>query len=408
MERMRTLLSWIFLCLCAAPLPSARAQSDSLDAERVAALARARAGEVRAAESRVLEARGRLSGARALGQENPTFEGVAATDERIDRRTEWELTVPLGFGLGRGSRIGMARAELSREEQRLADARRGAVGAALAAYYRVLHASRRVDVARERHALAEELERVAGERHRTGDAPRLEVLLTETEEARARSALSSAEQGLARERIALARAIGSPSGEQLAVAGALEDRGFLARTLASNGPGRRADVLAAEQELRASGASRNLARTSFLPGLAFLLHYEHEDGERLVRPGLGVTVPLFQYGQESRRAAGAREELARAELEAVRNAASAEVEGLEKVHAAATAAADELAARALPRLDESERMARESYRAGKTDLPTMLFVRRDLLEARGEYLDRLLEAALAGIDLAVARGHFQR
>lgn len=408
MERMRNELVWALLCLWVAPIPAARAQSDSLDAERVAALARARAPHVRAAESRVLEARGRLSGARALGQENPTIEGVAATEDRFDRRTDWELTVPLGFGPGRSSRIGMARAELEREEHLVAEARRGAVGAALAAYYRVLHASRRLDVARERHVLALNLERVARERHRTGDVPRLEVLLTETEEARARGAMAAAEQSLSRERISLARALGLPSAERLAVAGTLEDRGFLARTLAADAPARRADVLAAEQELRASGASRNLARTTFLPGLAFLLHYEHEDGERLVRPGLGVTVPLFQYGQESRRAARAREDRARAELEAARNGASAETEGLERVYASATTAADDLAARSLPRLDESERMARESYEAGKTDLPTMLFVRRDLLEARGEYLDRLLEAALAGIDLAVARGHFQR
>ena len=53
-------------------------------------------------------------------------------------------------------------------------------------------------------------------------------------------------------------------------------------------------------------------------------------------------------------------------------------------------------------------MVRESYRAGKMDLPALLLVRRDLLETRREYLDRLLDAALAGIDLAVARGHFQQ
>jgi cobalt-zinc-cadmium efflux system outer membrane protein len=51
-------------------------------------------------------------------------------------------------------------------------------------------------------------------------------------------------------------------------------------------------------------------------------------------------------------------------------------------------------------------MARESYRAGKMDLPAVLVVRREALDTRREYLDRLLEAALSGIDLAVATGAF--
>src|SRR6188474_260313 len=136
---MRRLIVWSVPGLILAQVATAQTTlpSDSLTAERVVALARASAPRVRVAESRVQEARGKLSGAQALGRENPSIEGVAAT-EGPERRTEWELTVPLQFGLGRSSGIGVARAELSREEQLLADARRGAVGAALAAYYRVL------------------------------------------------------------------------------------------------------------------------------------------------------------------------------------------------------------------------------------------------------------------------------
>jgi cobalt-zinc-cadmium efflux system outer membrane protein len=192
------------------------------------------------------------------------------------------------------------------------------------------------------------------------------------------------------------------------VAGDLANRSLLTQTLQATPPERRADVVAAEQELRASGESRTRARADYLPGLEFLLHYDHEDGESVVKPGVGVTVPLFQYGQESRATAGAREARAKAELEAVRNAATAETEGFQRVYESATRAAEQLATRAIPQVDESERMIRESYLAGKIALPAMLFVRRDLLDARREYLDRLLEAALAGIDLAVARGHFQR
>ena len=381
--------------------------TDSLTAERVVALARARAPQVRVAESRVLEARGRLAGARALGQENPTIEGVANTKDGFEQRTQWELSVPIGIGLSWAGRTGVANAELQREQQLVADARRGAVGAALAAYYRVLHAERRIGLARERQSVAGELHRTAIERNRAGEVPRLEVLVTETEEIRAESELRTEEQGLARARITLAAALALSSGESLAVAGDLSDRLLLTQTLATSDTTPRADVLAADRELRAAKASKTLARTELLPSLAFRLNYGHEAGETIVQPGLAVTVPLFQHGQESRQVAQAREARANVELERVRNNASAEAEGLARIYAAATSAAEQLGSRALPRVEESETMVRESYRAGKIDLPALLVVRRDLLDTRREYLDRLLDAALAGIDLAVARGHFQ-
>jgi len=58
----------------------------------------------------------------------------------------------------------------------------------------------------------------------------------------------------------------------------------------------------------------------------------------------------------------------------------------------------------LPRQQENEALARESYRAGKINLATLLLVRREALDTRREYLERLLEAADAGVNLAAAVG----
>ena len=403
------LLLWAgLLPVLACSAAGAQPGSDTLTAGRVVALARARAPQVRLAESEVVAARARLSGARALGQENPSIEGVAATGDRFEQRTQWELTVPVGIGLGWAGRSGVAGAELERERRLVADARRGAVGAALAAYFRVLHGTRRVELARERRELAADLSRTSSERHRSGEVPRLDVLLAETEEVRAESQLLGAQQGLARERIALAAALGLPSGENLVVAGDLADRSVVEPAHEPlPGPGARADVLAAESELRAARSAGDLARADLLPGLAFRLNYGHEAGEPVAMPGLAVTVPIFQYGQESRQLARAREARARVELERRQNAAAAEIEGFRGIYAQASAAVDQLGERGLPRVRESEAMARESYRAGKLDLPALLVVRRELLDARREHVDLLLDAALAGIDLAVARGSFQ-
>lgn len=404
---LRKVLLWTVLALPAGTGIQAQSLPDSLTAEQVVALARVRAPQVRVAESEVVAARGRLAGARALGRENPTIEGVASKDDRFEQRTQWELSVPIGLGLHWASRAGVAKAELEGQQRLVADARRGAVGAALSAYFRVLHAMRRVDLATERLSLATDLVRTATERHRAGDAPRLEVLLTETEDARAESELLAEENELARARIGLAQSLALPSAQRIPVAGDLADRSIVVAPIERGAAGARSDVLAAESDLRAAKAARRLARTDLLPQLAFRLNYGHEGGEPVVQPGLAVSVPLFQYGQESRGVAQAREMRAQAEVERIRNASSAEIDGLGRAYEASTAAAVRLEERGLPRVQESEEMARESYRAGKIDLPALLVVRRELLETRREYLDRLLEAAIAGIDLAVAQGHFQ-
>ena len=91
-------------------------------------------------------------------------------------------------------------------------------------------------------------------------------------------------------------------------------------------------------------------------------------------------------------------------FESRRAAASAEVEGARAGYQAAVGAARQLQVRGIPRALETEAMAQESYRSGKMNLPGVLVVRREALETRREYLDRLLEAALSAIELAVATG----
>jgi cobalt-zinc-cadmium efflux system outer membrane protein len=101
------------------------------------------------------------------------------------------------------------------------------------------------------------------------------------------------------------------------------------------------------------------------------------------------------------RARHARAEIASA---ARRAAVRAEVEGARAAYAAAVSAADRLEATALPNAGTIAAMAAEAYRAGKIDLAALLVIRRDALETRREHADRLLDAALAGVDLAVAVG----
>jgi cobalt-zinc-cadmium efflux system outer membrane protein len=63
-----------------------------------------------------------------------------------------------------------------------------------------------------------------------------------------------------------------------------------------------------------------------------------------------------------------------------------------------------LEADAIPGLDENERLTLRSFEVGQLGLPDLLLIRRETLEIRFAYLDALLEAALARIDLEASAG----
>jgi cobalt-zinc-cadmium efflux system outer membrane protein len=367
-------------------------------------IAAAQAPDVRVARTRVLEARGRLAGARVFATENPTIEGVTGESDEISESTELDLTVPLGFGLRRLYRVREARADLEREKHLETDSRRLAVGAALGAYYRVLHAEQRLSIARDRSRLADELVQVATDRMQAGDAARLDVIVAEVEASRGKSEVLAEERNVAVARALLATALGFSSGEELEVAGDLGDRSLFDRHVDSASPDERADILALKSDVEATSAAVSLARAELIPELAFRMNYEKSGGEEIVRPGAALSIPLFNWGQGARGEAQARRERARAELEIGRASARAEAEGARAAYQRMAASAREIEDVALPRAREIEELVSESYAAGKIDLPQLLVVRSNALETRREHADRLLEAAFTGIDLAVAVG----
>jgi cobalt-zinc-cadmium efflux system outer membrane protein len=59
---------------------------------------------------------------------------------------------------------------------------------------------------------------------------------------------------------------------------------------------------------------------------------------------------------------------------------------------------------ALPTLDENTQLNARSFDVGQIGLPEMLLVQREILEARLHYLDALLEAALARVELDARAG----
>ena len=156
--------------------------------------------------------------------------------------------------------------------------------------------------------------------------------------------------------------------------------------------------------MKAAEAAVSGSNAAALPELAFRMDYEKTEDEDLLRPGLALSIPLFDRGQGLRGEAKARRLRASIELETQTSAALAEYEGARSAYRSMDASAEEIEKEAVPRAQEIEQLASQSYAAGKLDLPSLLVIRRNAVDTRREHTDRQLDAALAGIALFLAAG----
>ena len=120
--------------------------------------------------------------------------------------------------------------------------------------------------------------------------------------------------------------------------------------------------------------------------------------------GMTVTLPMFSKGQEQRAVGSARAARLRAELDAARMRVQIEVRAAFDAYNRRLAAVRVLEAEAIPGLDENEQLTTRSFEVGQLGLPDLLLIRREISDTRAQYLDALLEAALARIDLDASAG----
>ncbi len=393
---------FVKLTLCIVVFAASSARGDSLTRDRVIELARTRAPQVLVSQTRVTEARGGVTTARILARENPVIEALAGPRWADQRSTDIEvaLAVPIELGGRRGKRTDAARAELRAAEHLTTDEQRRAIGTALAAYYRVLHADALVALATKRKSLADELLSVGEARQKAGgDVTKLDLNLARNEQALAESEILVASSGATRARADLAAVLGLNVADVANVTGDLADRRLFETMTAAR---ERSDLAARRDEVTGAGAQVRVADAARWPSLSFRITYAHEDqGTDILLGGLALSLPLFNRGQGERIVARARQERARVELAALENTIGAESGAARTSFTAAVAAVEILEKRAMPLATENEQLAQESYRAGKLDLPALLVIRRDALATRATHLDRLRDAALAGVELAL-------
>lgn len=387
-------------------LPATEGDDGELTLARVIGLAAANAPEVRLSAVRVAEEEARLTGAAARFREDPRLDLAAGPRTGPDRSVDMDVgfEIPFDWGGLREKRIVAAMAGFERERHTAEDDRRRAVAAAVRAYYRVLHAEESLRSALDRRMVADELLRIARERYHAGDVARLEVNLAQAEVARAEADLSSIRARLAVAQTELARGLGLASGGKLRVAGDIRERNLFDAIRSTAAPLRRADICAALAHVEASRVAVSLAEAEQLPRLGFRLNYKREGNETVALGGITISLPFLNPRPGLIQEARARYHRAQIAAEVQQADSAAEIEGSRRAYDAATEAVRLMEADGIKLQDEIESLAAESYRAGKIDLATLLQVRRDTLDIRRAYLERLLEAAEIGVALASASG----
>lgn len=386
---------------------AASAKNYKLTLEQALALAAERAPAVIVEAARVREVEAQRAGASVLLRENPEVE--AAVGRRRgggDPWTDAEASVTQRFELGgkRGARIAMADGAAAAARAQAANAARRAQLDAAVAFLRALHARERLRVAEASAASLAATRRAMDRRAQKGDVAALEVNLATSASVRARAAVL-ARQAEADELVGrVAAELGLGPDDSLELVGELEPRPApSADELLRRAP-LRPDVAALAGEERAGEAEEQLGRAMRWPDVGLRAAFAREGDEDVLLGGLVIHLPLFERGQEARAAGRARAERARAERRLVTAAIARDIRVGSSRRRRLEQAVALLRDEALPVLEDSEKLLARSVETGLIGLGDYLAAGRELLAAREEYLDRLLDVAVAGVELEFSAG----
>jgi cobalt-zinc-cadmium efflux system outer membrane protein len=388
-----------------ASVANAQPQARAMTLAEVLARAREQAPQVVSARLAVEEMRGRLLGASLRLQTNPELEANLGNREGPDSRfTDFEIGLGQRFEprSRRSARVAGANAAIAQSSANVDETTREVLRLAAGAYFRVLHAQERIRLLGATQDLAANVHSVAERRFKAGDIAVLDVNIARASLARVRAEREAAEA-------VRSLAVGDLK-QLLGIDGDIRVEGELTRgtqpdlTALLQAAAQRPELRALEAGVQEAEAEAQLGRTFGRPEYGVGVRYAREEGDQIVLGGVTISLPVFSKGQELTAVGSARAARLRAQLDAARTRVQLEVRSLFEAYSRRIAAVRVLDTEAIPGLDENETLTARSFEVGQLGLPELLLIRREILETRSQYLDALLEAALASIDLDASAG----
>ncbi len=339
------------------------------------------------------------------------------------------LTQEIEIGGQRSARTAGARAGVSRAQYSIADALRLTLAEVDRDFYRTVASDRRAALAAEVLALNERLAQVATKQLREGEISKLDYNLSIVELGRSRARSLSARREQQQSMIELKRLIGLPSPDPVvAVYDSTVHRHVIVDSMGTDphvdfapfGEAgdttlaalvvravlRRPDLAARNAELTQATADVALARREALPNLAArLLSQRNEAGTgRTLRPGIGISIPIFNrnHGEvDARRAMAERVSLERSALV---TRVRADVESAMRAYLTAAGEVEVLERTVLGPARDNRRLLETAYREGKVGLPVLLLIRNQVSDAEQDYWTAWLAERIAAADLTAAIG----
>jgi cobalt-zinc-cadmium efflux system outer membrane protein len=268
---------------------------------------------------------------------------------------------------------------------------------AASAYYRAVHAKERIKLLNVTYELASSVYSAADRRFKAGDIAVLDVNIARASLARVRAEREGAEASKSIALGELRQLLGLES--EVDVDGSLSRPGETDVNAALQTAAQRPELRVLEAGIQEAEAELQLGLSFSKPEYGVGVRYAREEGDQIVLGGMTVTLPMFSKGQEQRAVGSARAARLRAELDAARSRVQIEVRAAFDAYSRRLSAVRMLETDAIPGLDENEQLTTRSFEVGQLGLPELLLIRREILDTRSQYLDALLEAALARIDL---------
>ena len=390
----------IAVCAIACFHASPGAAQRTLTLPEALARAREQAPQIVSARLTMDEVRGRLLGASLRFQENPEISGAIGNRSAPTQRfTDFELGFgqTLEPGARRSARIAGANAAIAESSAHVDEVTRTVLRQAASAFYRALHANERIRLLNASHELAASVYATADRRFKAGDIAVLDVNIARASLARVRAEREGAE---ATKTLALGELRQLLQIEtDISVDGTLSPSANLDVDAALQAASQRPELRALEAGIAEAEADLGVGLSFSKPQYGLGVRYSREEGDQIILGGMTVIVPMFSKGEEQRAVSSARVARLRAELTAARARVQHEVRVSFDAYSRRLAAVRLLETDAIPGLDENEQLTTRSFEVGQLGLPGLLLIRREILDTRSQYLDALLEAALARTEL---------
>ena len=344
----------------------------------------------------------REAGVRIAGQRpNPTasFEVTQDTPHEV-----FVFDLPVELGGKRARRIDVANAELALADIDVQTELRGVRRELRQAFYSLIAADQRVQLAESLRDIARRVLETAQARFETGAAPRLDALQAELGVTRAETDLELARSIRIAEQARLNGVLNLPPQQALVVTGTLSEgvatisyERALALATTSN-----VDLVALDRQIAVEERRVNLLRAEARPTPVFSvsgLFNNSPDFTAGAGAGVSLELPLFSRNQGQIAQSVATTSQLRGRREATLRTIENGVYGIVARIEAERRQLEAFDQRLVPTATTLQELAEESYRAGRTSVLGLLDAQRSLRDLRREGLQAALDLQLSIADL---------